>query len=175
MNANLLIIGAGQHGQVIKEISLRMGVFEVIDFLDDNKDIKFTIGTCDEYINFSNKYQYAIPSFGNNKLRMDWLNKLEKAGYISAKIIDPTAYISKKANIYSGTVIEPHVVINTNTTIDKGCILSINSIVDHDSFVGFGCHIDCGAIIKSNSIVKALTKVESGTVFNESLYNPAKK
>lgn len=33
---NLLIIGAGQHGAVVREIADSMSCFDRIDFLDDN-------------------------------------------------------------------------------------------------------------------------------------------
>ena len=35
MNKNLLILGAGQYGQVAKEIAEDIGYFEKISFLDD--------------------------------------------------------------------------------------------------------------------------------------------
>ncbi|MBR1677729.1 MAG: acetyltransferase, partial [Clostridia bacterium] len=35
MNRNLLILGAGQYGTVVKEIAKSMECFEKIDFLDD--------------------------------------------------------------------------------------------------------------------------------------------
>ena len=35
MNKNLLILGAGIFGTVMKELAEEMGVFEKIDFLDD--------------------------------------------------------------------------------------------------------------------------------------------
>ncbi len=37
MNKNLLIIGAGEYGQITYEIAEAMGVFKKIDFLDDNR------------------------------------------------------------------------------------------------------------------------------------------
>ena len=37
-NKNLLILGAGQYGQVAKEIAEETGYFDKIAFLDDNSE-----------------------------------------------------------------------------------------------------------------------------------------
>lgn len=39
MNNNLLILGAGQYGDVAKEMAEAMGCFGKIDFLDDNNEL----------------------------------------------------------------------------------------------------------------------------------------
>ena len=39
MNKNLLIIGAGDYGQIAYEIAEAMERFEKIDFLDDNSEL----------------------------------------------------------------------------------------------------------------------------------------
>ncbi|WP_346937786.1 hypothetical protein [uncultured Clostridium sp.] len=170
-NKNLIILGAGGHGHVVKEVAEAMGIFHKIDFLDDNANSIEAIGLCSDNEKFVEEYTYAIPAFGNNKLRMEWIEKLEKNKFEIPTLIHPTAYISPSATVSSGSVVEAKAVINTNTKIGKGCIISIGTIIDHDATIGYGCHVDCGAVVKSNYIIAALSKINSGQVIE---YNNSK-
>lgn len=164
MYKNLLILGAGGHGRVVKETAEAMEFFEKIDFLDDNPDCETAIGLCGDHEKFKSDYRYAFPAFGNNELRMKWMDRLEESCFTIPILAHPTAYISPSVSVYPGAIIEAKAIINTNSVIEKGCIVSVGAIVDHDATVGYGCHVDCGAIIKANSVVKACTKIESGQV-----------
>lgn len=164
VNKNLLILGAGGHGHVVKEIAAEMRIFEKIDFLDDNPDCEESIGLCCDNDKFAGDYSYAFSAFGDSKIRMKWIKDLEDNSFTIPVLIHPTAFVSPSASVYPGTVVEAKAIINTNSVIETGCIISVGTIVDHDAFVGYGSHIDCGAIIKSNCTVKACTKVESGKI-----------
>lgn len=164
MNKNLLILGSGGHGRVVKETAEAMGVFEKIDFLDDNPDCEEAIGLCSDNEKFAGAYSYAFPAFGNNALRMNWIERLEENCFTLPVLIHPTAFISPSASVYPGTVVEASAIVNTNSVIERGCIISVGAIVDHDTFVGYGCHLDCGATVKAHCVIKAYTTVESGKV-----------
>lgn len=119
INRNLIILGAGGHGHVVKEVAEAMGIFNEIGFLDDNS--AEAIGLCSENEKFIEEYTYAIPAFGNNKLRMEWIEKLEKNRFQIPTLIHPTAYISPSATVSSGSVVEAKAVVNTNSRVEKGC------------------------------------------------------
>ena len=158
---NLLIIGAGQFGQVTKEIAESLNKYNKIDFLDDNSDL--AIGKCDEYEKFKNEYQNAIVAIGNPDIREEILNKIKKS-YSIESMISPKAYISNSSNIAEGCIIEPMAIINANTTIGTGCIICAGSIVNHNTSVGDYCHLNCGSIIKSNTTIDAKTKIDYGEI-----------
>lgn len=162
MNKNLLILGAGGHGRVVKEIAEAMGTFEKIDFLYDHSEL--AIGSLADNEKLAGEYSYAFPAFGDSKLRMRWMEKLEENCFTIPVLVHPSAFISPSASVYPGSVIEARAMINSNTVIERGCIVDLGSIVDHDSFIGFGCHIDCGAIVKAHCVVLAHRKIESGQV-----------
>lgn len=164
-NRNLLILGAGGHGRVVKETAEAMGCFSKIDFLDDNIENNAAIGICDEYIKYIDNYTYGFSAFGNNELRMEWINKLTKAGYKIPTLIYPNGFISPTAKIAQGSIIGAKAGVNTNTVVEKGCIISIGAIIDHDCIIKEGCHINAGAIVKSHSIVDKLSKVDAGMVY----------
>lgn len=164
MNKNLLILGAGGHGRVVKEVAEAMDVFDKIDFLDDNLECETAIGKLIENEKYAGEYSYAFPAFGDSALRMKWIEKLEENCFTIPVLIHPTAYISPTASVYPGTVVVAKAMVNANSVIERGCILGLGAFVDHDTFVGYGCHIDCGAILKPNCVVKAHTKIDSGKV-----------
>lgn len=164
MNNNLLILGAGGHGRVVKEVAEAMRIFDKIDFLDDDLSCSAAIGVCSDSEKLAVQYKNAFVAFGNNEHRMFWLKKVEEFGFNIPMLIHPTAYVSPSATIHSGSIIEANAMVNTNSVIGKGCILGMGAIIDHDSFVGSGCHVDCGAIIKSHARIEANSKIESGEI-----------
>jgi len=107
---------------------------------------------------YAGEYPYAFPAFGNNELRMKWMERLQEKGITILVLIHPTAFISPSATVHPGTIVEANAIINTNSVIERGSIVSVGAIVDHDAHVGRGCHIDCGATVKANCVVNDFTK-----------------
>lgn len=157
----LLILGAGGHGKVVAEIAADCG-YTKIDFLDDNSPD--ALGKIGEYRTFVQKYSRVFVAIGNNRLRLELLKQLLKAGFTIPALVHPTAYVSRTASIGAGTVVEPKAIVNANTTVGTGCILSVGSIVDHDVVLGECVHINVGAIVKAGARVEAETKLEAGQV-----------
>lgn len=164
VSMNLLILGAGGHDQVVKEIARKTRKYEKIDFLDDNS--RNAIGVFADYAIFLNKYKYAFVAIGNPDIRKNWQQKLVQKGYEIPSFISKSAYVSKSSNIKRGSVIMPKTVVNANVQIGEGYIISAGAIVDHDFKIGQYCHINAGAIIPSYSIVPYFTKVNYGEVYN---------
>lgn len=161
MAKNLLIIGAGGHGKVVKEVAEALG-YTQIDFLDDNSNE--AVGKIADSKKFFGKYQEAFVGIGNNKFRGELLQRLEHEGFVIPVLIHPTAYISKTAVIEKGTVVEPKAIVNANSKVDSGCIISVGAIVDHDVVLEACVHVNAGAICKAGSFVAKETKLEAGQV-----------
>lgn len=70
MTKNLLIIGAGGHSKVVKEIAEALG-YTKIDFLDDNSTE--AIGKIADSKDYVDKYHEAFVGIGNNKFRGELL------------------------------------------------------------------------------------------------------
>ncbi|WP_242859341.1 PglB [Caloramator mitchellensis] len=160
---NLLILGAGGHGRVVRETAEAMKFFPRIDFLDDNSEI--AIGKLNKFHKFTNEYNYAFVAIGNNLLREKWMNQIQNLFKLPV-LIHPISYISPTANICDGTIICAGAIINTNSTIGKGSIISIGAKIDHDCIIGNYTHINAGAIVKSNTIVDDFIKVDAGVIFS---------
>ena len=158
----LLIIGAGGHGRVVAEIAEATGLYEIIDFVDDNSPN--AVGRITALENLYKEYDSAFVGIGDNHLRFELIHKLEAIGYEVPVLIHPTAYVSKSATIEKGTVLEPKAVVNTNTYIGLGCIISVGAIVDHDVKIGTCCHINAGAVVKAGGEIEDFRKLEAGEV-----------
>ncbi|WP_095174819.1 MULTISPECIES: PglD-related sugar-binding protein [Blautia] len=158
----LLIVGAGGHGRVVKEVAEATDEFEKIDFLDDNSED--TVGKTDDLKKLYGEYDSAFVGVGNNMFRMECIAKIKEVGYQIPTLIHPTAYISKSANIELGTVVEPKALVNANTKIGEGCIISVWTIIDHNVVVEDGVHVNARAIVRAGAHIAALSKLEAGEV-----------
>jgi UDP-3-O-[3-hydroxymyristoyl] glucosamine N-acyltransferase len=154
----LIILGAGGYGRTIADIACQNG-YNCI-FLDDS-DPEHPLKSYCDYIDENTEF---IPAFGNNVIRMEWINKLKKAGAHLATLIHPTAYVSPRAVIYKGSVVLPKAVVNTSSVVESGCIINLGAIIDHGCVIEEGCHICLGAIVKGENRIQTLTKIEAGEV-----------
>ena len=160
--ANLLILGAGQFGLMVKEIAESTREYKKIDFLDDSNSI--AIGKLEEYHRFSSEYEYAVVAIGNSLIRKQYIEKL-KEKYKIATVISPLACVFKSSMIGEGTIVEPMATVQTGAIVGKGCIISSGTVIRHNSNVEDYCHLDCNSVVVSNVKVPAYTKVEIGSCF----------
>ena len=100
---DLLIIGAGQYGAMIKESARALNLYDKIDFLDDKSEL--AVGKIDEYKKFTDTYRCAIVAIGNADVRVETTEKLKEAGYEIVSFISRRAYVSPSAKIAEGCVI----------------------------------------------------------------------
>ena len=164
-DTNLLIIGAGQYGHVVKEIAELMGCYEKIDFVDDNSDE--SIGRISDLDELSNMYSNVIVAIGNANIRKSIMAELHQYNIIS--VIHSRAVISKNCVIGRGCVVEAGAVINTDAQLEEGVLVSAGAVVNHNSKVGSCSHIDCNSVVESGCIVPSALKIHSGTVFTKNM------
>lgn len=150
--SKLLILGAGGHGKVVADTALTMKKWNNIAFLDDRKELEKVIdipiiGKLKDFESLKKDYQYAFVAIGNNELRLEWIERLLKAGFTIPTIIHPFSFVSKTSSIGEGTVIMAGAVINANSNIGRGCIINTSSSIDHDCILEDGVHISPGVHI----------------------------
>lgn len=160
--SRLLILGAGQYGNVAKEIAESTGKYDNIAFLDDRSPI--AIGSINDIDKFTSELDDAVVAIGNSQMRLDLIKKLINSGYKVPALIHPHAYVSPTAKIGSGCFVEPMAVMHTEALIGIGTIVSAGAIVNHNSVIGDGCHIDCGSVIGARVRIDNNTKVDCGQV-----------
>ena len=151
---NLLILGAGGHGEVVRELAQGLGVFRKIAFLDDDPAKNQAIGRCADLARFVDEYPVAIPSVGDRAVRMRWLEELGRAGYVLPVLIHPTAVVSPNATIGYGTVVEARATVGPGAVVGKGCIISSGATIDRNVTIPDGTHIDCGRVVTREDLTK---------------------
>ena len=194
MKNKLLIIGASGHGKVVADIALKMNKWESISFLDDNENLKSSmgidvIGTTKDVHKFIDSHD-VIVGIGNNSTREKIQNMLEKLGASIPVLIHPSAIIGNDVEIGIGTVVMAGVVINCCTKIGKGCIINTSATVDHDNIiedfvhispgahlagtvkVGQGSWLGIGSVVSNNTYITSRCTIGAGAVVVKNIVEP---
>lgn len=145
---NLLILGAGGQGQVVKELAQDVSVFKKVAFLDDDPNNPYAIDTCNNCWKYIDEYPIAIPSVGNNALRQQWIEMLAQYGFILPTLVHSTASVSPSAEIGYGSVIEAKVTVSANAKIGVGCIISSGAIIERNVTIDDWTHVQCGVTVR---------------------------
>ena len=173
MKEKLLIIGASGHGKVVADIALSMKRWKYIAFLDDNENLKTSLGL--EVIGSSNDIDKYIQDYdvfvgiGNNSIRKQIQEKLESKSASIPTLIHPNATIAREVEIDVGTVIMAGAIINCSTTIGKGSIINTGATIDHDNVIRKFVHISPGAHLAGTVEVGSNTWVGIGTIISNNL------
>lgn len=176
MKDRLLIIGAGGHGRVVANIALEMGKWEQIEFLDDRKTGSIfknfkILGSTNDVIRYINSHDIFV-GIGDNSIRQEFQDKLDKLGASIPTIIHPRSIIGKQVKIGKGAVVMGGVVINCCTDIGKGCIINTGATVDHDNNIQDYVHISPGANLGGNVKVGKKTWVGIGSTISNNVSVP---
>ena len=163
----LVILGFGGYGKTIEDIVLSAQLFDEIIFLDDNAESEKVMGKCMDFKNYIADDTWFYPAFGNNNLRIEWLNMMNSVGAQIATIIHPSAYIGRNAEIGTGCAVLPQSVINTTAVIKQGCIVNFGAVVNHDVIIEKGVHIGINSVVKAYNRIPPFAKIEAGqAIFN---------
>ena len=165
----LIIIGAGGHGRVVADIA-RLNGYNDIRFLDDS-DISVSggyhvVGKVDEYVKYTDNSDFIV-AIGNNKVRRNILETVQKNGANIVTLIHPAAVIAENVNIGKGSVVMSGAVVNCGTVIGVGVIINTCSSVDHDCIVEDYVHISVGSHLAGTVKIGECTMIGAGaTVIN---------
>lgn len=160
--SKLLILGAGGYGHVIMEAAIATGKYDMVSFLDDSK--QGVLGICDDFERFLGEYECAYPAFGANMLRLQWITRLEAAGFVIESFLHPCAYVSPSAVIGKGAAVLANATVSAGAVLDSGVIVNCAAVADHHCHLHEGVHLAPGAVVKAGAVVERLFKVESGQV-----------
>lgn len=161
----LLILGAGGFGRVVEETAKQLG-YEEIAFLDDHVRGKQVLGKLASF-SVQREYEEAYPAFGNNRLRLFWLEELSRARFRIPVLIHPASYVSPSAQLGGGCMVLPKAVIQAGVQAGRGVLFNCGSLTDHDAVIQEGAHLCLGSIVKAGCTVPACCKVEAGEVIDE--------
>lgn len=166
----LVILGAGGYGQTIADMAAQSGEYQPICFLDDHSTREDVVGKCADYANFLAEDTVLYPAFGNNEMRLIWIDKLLAEGANILTLVHLTAYVSPRATVGAGTAVLPKAVVMTDTQIGKGVIVNCGAIVDHGCIIEEGVHVCLSAVVKAENRIPRCMKVEAGEVIENRTY-----
>lgn len=150
MDRQLVILGAGGHGQVAADCAESMNVFTNIVFLDATFPVKTQagswpiVGNVDSAINFDSPETYFFVGIGDNSIREKVLQTLFQNNLKMTSLIHPSACVSAHANIEKGVLICANATINHNAFVGIGSIINTAASVDHDCEIGKYVHVSVG-------------------------------
>ena len=144
---NLLILGAGSHGQEVREIAESLHIFQKIDFLDDDTNNLEAIGVWEDIEELKDSYNTAIVAVGNEHTRKLWFAKLSSAGYIIPTLVHPSAIVSQNATLGAGTVICARATISSGARVGAGCIISAGVALGRDESIVDWTHISTAGVV----------------------------
>ncbi|MDB5231197.1 MAG: sugar O-acyltransferase, sialic acid O-acetyltransferase NeuD family [Chitinophagaceae bacterium] len=146
----LIIIGAGGHGRVIKEVAIQLG-FKEIYFIDEKFEGNGQL-TWKGPINS----ETVILGIGNNKTR----RQLAASNHynFASVLIHPSAYVSPSAVLGEGSIVMPNCTIQTEAIIGKHVIINSSCSIDHHCKIGDFSHIApnvtlCGSIVVGEGVL----------------------
>ena len=158
-----LILGRGGFDTQLNDWLMDEG-WGSADFLDDNAPD--AVGGLRDYVDpaILKRGRPAFVALGDNKLRVELLQKLAAAGYSTPVFISDAASVSPSAVLEPGCIILPQAYIGADAHLGVGCIVNAGAIVDHNAHLGRGVHVAPGGIVKASAEVAEFGKVDSGEI-----------
>ena len=164
MNRNLLILGAVFYGAMAREVAEEMRCFEKISFLDDR--CGDSAGGLMEYERFPAEYPFALAAVDDAKERVEWLQRLERAGFCMVALVSSSAWVSPSAHLMNGTVVGPGAVIQAEAVVGLGCMICAGAVIGRGAFVGDGGAVGCHGVVRAETAVPAGTGIGCGEIFH---------
>ncbi len=159
---NVVIVGAGGHGRVVLDIITNSHQFQAAGFLDANRALTGQIvdglpvlgdlSHADKLI--PEGITGAIVAIGDNAIRGEYAQRLEKAGLNLVCAIHPHASLAGTAHIGRNVVIAAGAHVCAHARIGDSVILNTGSIVEHESRIENTAHICPGVRLAGHVTVQ---------------------
>jgi sugar O-acyltransferase (sialic acid O-acetyltransferase NeuD family) len=160
---DILIFGAGGHGQVVADILLRCqaaGRPEApIGFIDDDPSLLGASFLGMEVMGGSDfldriPHDAVVIAIGENDTRKEIYQRLRRRGHRFAIACHPSAVLGSDAKVGDGSMICAGVIVNPGTEIGENVILNTGCILDHHNRVGPHVHIAPGVTMGGKVIIE---------------------
>ena len=170
---NVIIVGAGGHGQVVADILLAAGrcgeCVRAIGYVDDRPSPQPSLrpdqpllGTVAQLSEFP--HDAVVVAIGDNEMRARIMCALARAGELFVTARHPSAIVSEDVQPGDGSVLGAGTAVITGSRLGRGIILNTASTIDHHSIVGDYAHIAPGVHVGGEVSIGAGALIGIGAV-----------
>lgn len=178
MKSNLLLIGSGQHANVViynarEQNKVCIKAIADIDSTKWGTTIN-GIRVVDKYEDFNKEdlefisRKYKVKKFfiglGSMKVRRRLFDFMLNEGWESVNIIHPNAVVSKTAKLGSGILIEAGCLVTPSPIIGNNVVINTGSQVNHDNIINDHVYIASGVILSGGVEIGENTLIDDGVV-----------
>jgi len=170
---NVLILGAGGHGQTVADALLRATRIDLetraIGFLDDTPELQGwryqgipLLGRIDRVADVP--HDGAIVAIGDNSLRRQIFLRLQALGIKFVSVVHPTAVLALDVEIGPGCYIGANAVVGVASKIGANTILNGGGCLGHHNRIGDHVHIAPGVNSAKDVHIDEGTQIGVGTI-----------
>jgi len=170
---NVVIVGAGGHGQVVADILLAAGRdgdgVRAVGYVDDRPGSHLSLrpdqrllGTVAQLSELP--HDAVVVAIGDNEKRARIMCALARAGERFVTARHPSAIVSEDVQPGDGNVLAARTVVMTGSHLGRGIILNTASTIDHHTIVGDYVHIAPGVHLGGEVSVGAGALIGIGAV-----------
>ncbi|MSN98920.1 acetyltransferase [Bacillus paralicheniformis] len=167
---NVVIIGAGGHGKVVRDLVIARPDTALAGILDDryaelhveNGLYRGPSGAAEELARLHPDAKFVL-AVGQNGIRKRLYERLGLPLDRYAVLIHPSAVISGSARIQNGAVVMASSVIQADAHIGIHTIVNTGAIVEHDNRIGDYVHLSPGTVLTGGVTVMEGAHLGAGT------------
>ena len=180
MKERIILIGAGQHCNVVIYNAIQQDKFIISCILDPDKkkwgkksnygDILIENGYSDYDVEFMEiiKEKYKTNKFfislGSMKLRKRLYDFFVNIGFEPVNIIHPNSVVSNSTTLGKGILIEAGCLVTPSPIIGNNVVINTGSQVNHDNVIEDHVYIASGVILSGGVHIKENTLIDDGVV-----------
>ena len=142
---DLIIVGTGGVGretaQIVEEINKVKKEWNILGFIDDNKDFidklingHRVIGNR-VYLNYFEREVYVVIAIANYSVKKELVKFLTNKNIKYATIIHPSVKINGTVKIGEGSIVYPGVIMTVNINVGNHVIISPKCGIGHDTII----------------------------------------
>lgn len=171
---NILLIGAGQHANVVIYNALEQNKYNIVGIIDKYKENIGTnisgipiVGADDiEHSVLMDKFKTNkfFIGLGDMKIRKKLYDYYISNGWEAVNIIHPNAIVSKSAKLGKGILIECGCLITPNPVIGDNVVINTGSQVNHDNIIEDNVYIASGVILSGGVRIEEGTLLDDGVI-----------
>ena len=176
MRKKLVIIGAGGHGQQLREIIETLKRWRFWGFVDADPQpgMGRVFRQNHDHAEYLHKrgVDFFINGVGSNGVKFerdkayDWA--LIAEGFIPiSQVVHPTAVIYASARCNEGCIVMAGAIIGSRATLEVDVLINHAAVVDHDCWIGEHSHIAPGALLGGRVHVGRCVHVGAGAVIRQ--------